>query len=615
MSIDRRSCPAPTATSLASGSDIAPVVTVERMVTDSAACSTATAPTGAGADAGAAPAQRPAPIDTHAVENQPPTLIDYDVFGADLALGAALDAFGAAHAADGLAKLGALAGSEQARRWAVNANTLLPVLRTHDFHGNRLDEVEFHPDWHELMSQAVGAGLHATPWVSSDARAHTIRAAGFITWSQAEAGHGCPISMTYAAVPALRVDPGIAAQWLPGLASTTYDFGLRPPQQKAGLIAGMAMTEKQGGSDVRTNTTVATPISGSDADSGYTLTGHKFFVSAPMGDIFLMLAQAPGGLTCFVVPRVLPDGTRNVFRIQRLKDKLGNRSNASSEVELSNTWAMRLGEEGRGVRTIVEMVSATRLDCVLGSTGLMRKALSEAIWNAQHRQAFGKSLRQQPLMKAVLADLALETEAATWLGMRLANATDRAVGAQPSEDTATEAAFRRIALPFSKYYVCKRTPYAIAEALECLGGNGYIEESGLPRLYREAPVNSVWEGSGNVNALDLLRALGRSPESLDAWLTTVGTSRGSNRAYDSAITDVLNAFGDATATSEQNARWLAERMALITQASLLLAHAPDYVADAFCTTRLDRSQAGRTFGALPTGTDVDAIIDRAFPAS
>lgn len=587
------------------------------MVTDSAVSAATTAPTGHNAGTGAAPTQRPAPIDTHLVENQPPTLIDYDTFGTDLALRAALEVFGAGHAADGLAKLGALAGSEQARRWAVNANTSLPVLRTHDFHGNRLDEVEFHPDWHELMSHAVGAGLHATPWVSADASAHTIRAAGFITWSQAEAGHGCPISMTYAAVPALRTDPAIAEQWLPGLASTTYDFGLRPPQQKAGLIAGMAMTEKQGGSDVRTNTTIATPISGGDEDCGYTLTGHKFFVSAPMGDIFLMLAQAPGGLTCFVVPRVLADGSRNVFRIQRLKDKLGNRSNASSEVELCNTWALRLGDEGRGVRTIVEMVSATRLDCVLGSTGLMRKALSEAIWNARHRQAFGKSLRDQPLMKAVLADLALETEAATWLGMRLAAATDRAVGAQSGENdnAATEAAFRRIALPFSKYYVCKRTPYAIAEALECLGGNGYIEDSGLPRLYREAPVNSVWEGSGNVNALDLLRALGKSPESLDAWLATVGATRGANGAYDQAITDVLNAFGDGTATTEQNARWLAERMALITQASLLLAHAPDFVADAFCSTRLDRSQAGRTFGALPAGIAVDSIIDRAFPTA
>jgi len=419
------------------------------------------------------------------------------------------------------------------------------------------------------------------------------------------------MSMTYAAIPALRVDPGVGEQWIPGLTSATYDFGLRNPKEKAGLIAGMSMTEKQGGSDVRSNTTSSAPIA---AEPGaYTLRGHKWFCSAPMSDLFLVLAYAEGGLTCFVVPRVLPDGSRNVFEIQRLKDKLGNRSNASSEIEFSNTWAQRLGDEGKGVRTIVEMVSATRLDCVLGSTALMRKALSEAIWHTTHRAAFGKQLIDQPLMRQVLADLAIEVEAATWLSLRLAAATDHSVGSSPTADREQEAALRRIALPMSKYFVAKRTPVMVGEAMECLGGVGYVEESGLPRLYREAPLNSIWEGSGNVNALDLLRAISRSPESLDAWLQEVGAVSGQDANYDAAVTDVLNTLAADPDTMAHRARRLAERMALLLQGSVLIRNAPTPVSDAFLATRFSAHGAGRTFGVFDADIDVDVLLERAFP--
>jgi len=396
-------------------------------------------------------------------------------------------------------------------------------------------------------------------------------------------------------------DPQQAHRWAPGLQSTTYDPGLRAPQTKLGLIAGMAMTEKQGGSDVRTNTTRAEPVSG-----GYLLTGHKWFCSAPMSDVFLVLAQAPGGLTCFVVPRVLPDGGRNVFRIQRLKDKLGNRANASAEIEFAGTWADRLGEEGRGVRTIVEMVSATRLDCVLGSSALMRAAVSEATWHAAHRTAFGSVLVDQPLMRNVLADLAIETEAAVVLGLRLAAAVD----ASESGDAA-DRLLRRIALPAAKYWVTKRAVSVTAEAMECLGGNGYAEESGLPRLYREAPVNSVWEGSGNVNALDLLRAMERETGALDALLVELGLARGGDSRYDAALTGLLQELADLHDLPAR-ARRLAERIATLLQGSLLLRFGHPAVADAFCATRFGEDH-GSTLGTLPRGLDLGPIIDRATP--
>lgn len=513
-----------------------------------------------------------------------------DVLNGDPVLLAALSAFGGDPTA--LGTLGQQAGSGQARRWAEQADTHTPTLHSHDRYGNRIDEVEFHPAWHELMTVAVSSGLHASPWVSDRAAAHVERAAGFAAWYQVEAGHGCPISMTYAAVPALRADQELTRRYLPGLASREYDFGLRPAADKAGLIAGMAMTEKQGGSDVRANTTDALPVEG-----GHLLTGHKWFCSAPMSDLFLVLAQEPAGLSCFVVPRVLPDGTRNPFRIQRLKDKLGNRANASSEIEFAGTFAERLGEPGRGVRTIVEMVSATRLDCVLGSAALMRAALTEAGWHAAHRQAFGRSLLDQPLMRTVLTDLAIEVEAAQWLGMRLAAAVDRG-----------EDAFRRIALPMSKYYVCKRAPGQVFEAMECLGGSGYVEESGLPRLYREAPVNSIWEGSGSINALDLLRALATSPDSLTAWLTEVEPVRGVDPAADRALVEVLDALAGDPVDLEPRARWLAEQMALLLQLSQLVQHAPPMVAEGFLSRRFGRTPA--TVGAtLATGDS--EILERA----
>ena len=528
---------------------------------------------------------------THEVLNQPPALSDFDALAMDAVVLDALAAFGGEP--DALGDLGDLAGSAQAWNWARQADTYVPKLQTHDRYGHRIDEVEFHPAWHELMTTAVSHGLHATPWTSDRAGAHVERAAGFMTWYQVEAGHGCPISMTYAAVPALRVDPQLAEQFVPGLASTSYDFGLRPPHEKQGLIAGMAMTEKQGGSDVRANTTTATP----DGD-GFRLVGHKWFCSAPMSDIFLVLAQdGEHGLSCFVVPRVLPDGTRNPFAIQRLKDKLGNRSNASSEIEFTGTFGYRLGEPGRGVRTIVEMVSATRLDCVLGSAALMRRALTEAGWHAAHRSAFGAPLIDQPLMRSVLTDLAVEVEAAQWLGLRLAAAVDR------GEDD-----LRRIALPMSKYYVCKRAPGQIFEAMEALGGSGYVEESGLPRLYREAPVNSIWEGSGSINALDLLRALARSPQSLEAWLSEIAPVRGQYAEADAALTGVLDALASDPVALEAQARWLAEQMATLLQLSLLVQHAPGEVADAFAARRFSRTPA--TVGATQAPAEAK-VLERA----
>src|SRR5580692_3600241 len=421
---------------------------------------------------------------THEVFNQPPVLAGYDV-AADPAMLDALRREGAGWAEDSLRELGRLAGSAQAQEWGRQANEHPPVLRTHDRFGNRIDEVEFHPAWHSLMTVAVGHGLHATPWRDSRPGAHVARAAGFYVWGTTDAGHCCPISMTYAIVPALRHSPTLAERFEPLLAAREYDFGLRPAGTKQGLLAGMSMTEKQGGSDVRANTTRAEPA----GDGSYLLTGHKWFTSAPMGDLFMVLAQAPGGLSCFLLPRVRPDGSRNAMRIQRLKDKLGNRSNASAEVEFDAALAWPVGAAGRGVPTIIEMVSATRLDCVLGSAASMRQGVVAAAYYSAHRQAFGKDLIAWPLMGSVLADLTLESEAATTLAIRLAGAADRA-----ARGDAAEAALLRAALPAAKHWVCKRAPLHAAEALECLGGNGYVEESGMPRLYREAPLNSIWEG-------------------------------------------------------------------------------------------------------------------------
>lgn len=545
------------------------------------------------------------PDDIRVVTNQAPPLVGHNVVTSDRALVEAVERHGSADVVADLVPLGAEAGTAEAREHGILANENHPQLTAYDRYGNRIDEVRFHPSWHWLMERAVGHGLAAAPWESDSPHAHVRRAAGFMAWSHTEPGHGCPISMTYAAVPALRADDALAKEWTPLLASTSYDPGVRLASTKRGALAGMGMTEKQGGSDVRANVTQARPTS---SDGEYTLHGHKWFTSAPMNDVFLVLAQAPtdsgeGGVTCFVVPRVLADGSRNRLDVVRLKDKLGNRSNASSELEFSGTVAHRLGDEGRGVRTIIEMVAATRLDCVLGSTSLMRRALNEATWHAAHRSAFGSLLADKPLMQNVLADLAVETEAATAIAMRLAAAVDGL--ADPHE-----AALRRIALPLAKFWVCKRTPFMVAEALECLGGNGYVEESVMPLLYREAPLNSVWEGSGNVNALDVLRALTREPEVLEAWITEVGLARGADPRLDRAVDDTLTLLGDA-ATLEASARRLAGRMAACLQGSLLVRFAPPEVADAFCASRLGTSYDG-TFGTLDGG-DLKAIVERATP--
>lgn len=540
---------------------------------------------------------------THTVSNQVPPLVDYDVFAADRALTEAVERHLApellAGARDELGELGRSAGSAQVQRWGAQANEYPPKLRTHDRYGHRIDEVEFHPAWHRLLGHAVTAGL-TDAWGRPGG--HVRRAAGFLVWTQPEGGHGCPLSMTHAAVPALRTDPVLAAEWEPRLTSWVYEDGLRPPAQKAGVLFGMGMTEKQGGSDVRANTTRAEPLS---ADGEYLLTGHKWFCSAPMSDGFLVLAQAPGGLTCFLLPRVLPDGTRNAFAIQRLKDKLGNRSNASSEVEFDGTWARRVGDEGRGVRTIIEMVAATRLDCVLGSAALMRQAVAQAIHHCTYRSAFGGVLIEKPLMRNVLADLALESEAATVLALRLAAAYDAG--------TETERAFLRIAVPTAKYWVTKRCTPLAGEALECLGGNGYVEESGMPRLLREAPLNSIWEGSGNVQALDVLRALQREPQALNAFLQEVGRARGADHRLDGAIKDMLTELADLNGI-EARARRLVERMALVLQGSLLVRWAPPEVADAFCASRLG-GDWGSAFGTLPHSLDLASIVERARPVA
>jgi putative acyl-CoA dehydrogenase len=540
---------------------------------------------------------------THEVQNQPPPLEGYDVFGSDRALVEAVRREGASWIEERAHALGTIAGGE-AIAWGRLANANPPILRTHDRYGHRIDEVEFHPAWHDLMRTSVENGLHALPWREPRSGAHVARAALFFVFSQAEAGHGCPISMTYSGVPALRVQPELAAEWEPRLTSTEYDPRMRPATEKRGALCGMAMTEKQGGSDVRANTTQAKPLDGRGPGKAYAVTGHKWFCSAPMCDAFLVLAQTERGLSCFLLPRWLPDGTRNRFQLQRLKDKLGNRSNASSEVEFDGAWARMVGDEGRGVPTIIEMVNHTRLDCVIGAAATMRQAVAQAAHHVAYRSAFGRRLVEQPLMQNVLADLAVESEAATMAMMRLARAYDRT---RPEDD-----AFARLATAVIKYWVCKRTPPLVAEALECLGGNGYVEESMLPRLYREAPLNSIWEGSGNVICLDVLRAMARSPESVDAFFAEVEEARGADPRLDALVNQIRQDLTDAP-TIETRARRLVERMALALQGALLLRHGDAAVAEAFAVSRL-AGEHGLAFGTLPAGVDVEHIVERASPA-
>src|SRR3954447_15356691 len=531
---------------------------------------------------------------THQVTNQTPPLVGHDPIAGDAVLSEACLRHADAAALASLAELGALAGSEQAQEWGRLANENPPRLRTHDRYGHRVDEVEFHPAWHELMGTAIGHGLAGAPWADPDPHAHVRRAVGYLGWTQVEMGHGCPVTMTYAVVPALRAAPDLAAALEPALTSREYQFGLADPQTKRGLVAGMGMTEKQGGSDVRANTTRAT----ANGDGSWSLTGHKWFASAPMSDLFLVLAQTAEGVSCFLVPRVLPGGERNPFALQRLKDKLGDRSNASSEVEFDGTTGWLVGEPGRGVPAIIEMVATTRLDCVLGSAATVRAALTQAVHHARHRRAFGALLADQPLMQNVLADLALESEAATALSVRLAAAVD-----------AGEQAFLRLAGAAAKFWVCKRAPAVVAEALEVLGGNGYVEDSGLPRLYRQAPLTSIWEGSGNVIALDVLRAMGRQSDSLAAVVAEIELARGGDARFDDAVKRLSAELGDPDQLPLR-ARRVAGLLALCLQGSLLLRFAPAEVADAFCATRLG-GDWGAVLGTLPARAASRAIVERA----
>ena len=541
-----------------------------------------------------------AAFQTHEVLNQPAPLEDYDLFGSDRALCDAVEREGAGWAAGRLGAFGRTLGSAAVIQAGFFANRNPPVLQRFDRYGRPRDEVEFHPAWHELMALAVAEGLHAGPWADPQPGAHVARAAGLYMLGQADAGVQCPMAMSYGAVPVVAREPALA-DWLPKLFSRVYDQRFAPVAGKTGALMGMGMTEKQGGSDVRANATRAEPVAGEDRV--YRLVGHKWFFSAPMCDAFLVLAQAPGGLSCFFLPRWTPDGELNALRLQRLKDKLGDRSNASSEVEFEGAWARLVGEEGRGVATILETATFTRLDCVVASAGLMRQAVAQATWHAAQRTAFERRLLEQPLMANVLADLALEQEAATALAMRLARAFDRRGDPQ-------EAALRRLLTPAAKYWVCKRLAPLAAEAIEVLGGNGYVEESVMPRLYRQAPLNSIWEGAGNLMALDALRALARAPAAREALAAELASARGGDARLDRYTAETLQAL--ETPGEEAAARRLCERVALAMQGALLVRFAPAAVAEGFCASRL-AGESGRAFGALPEGLDIQAIIDRAMP--
>ncbi|MGJ7524177.1 isovaleryl-CoA dehydrogenase [Variovorax sp. GB1P17] len=542
---------------------------------------------------------------THEVFNQPAPLVDYNLFDTNRPLRDALKFNAPALQLAQLQELGANLGSAGMQTHARLANIHTPELHTHDRFGRRIDTVEFHPSYHALMTAAVGAGLHGTPWTGTSASPHVLRAAGFMLFTELEPSILCPISMSYAVTPALRGNAAVYADWGPKLGSLWYDPALKSFKDKPGVTMGMGMTEKQGGSDVRANTTRAVR-DGSDAwGERYVITGHKWFFSAPMCDAFLVLAQAPAGLSCFFLPRVLPDGTHNAIHIQRLKDKLGNKANASSEVEFHGASAWLVGEEGRGIPQILEMGTMTRLDCALGTSGLMRQALSIALNHASQRSAFGKPLIEQPLMKNVLADLALESEAATALAIRLARAFDH-------PDDEHERLMARLLTPVAKFWICKCGSHFAQEAMECLGGNGYVEEGGegiMARIYREMPLNSIWEGAGNIMALDLLRGL-RKGDAVAGLAKELAPARGQHAALD-RLADALPARIEAMA-SEVEARRLAQDVALAVQAALLVQTAPAAVFTAFCDSRLG-GDWGQTFGTLGAGTDFDSILQRAQP--
>jgi len=542
--------------------------------------------------------------ETHEVVNVARELADTNLYLSDLALQEAVRREGAAAAHDALAAFGQMAGAAEYLELGVLANRVPPELDTHDRFGHRVDLVRFHPAYHALMATAIEHGLHSSPWTDPGRGAHVARAARCYMQSQVEAGHGCPVTMTFAAVPSLRTTPELARRWEPKITARVYDPRNVPDAQKQGLTIGMAMTEKQGGSDVRANTTRAYPIGPGGPGTPYELVGHKYFVSAPMSDAFLVLAQAPGGLSCFLLPRWRPDGSKNPLQVLRLKRKMGNVSNASSETELRGALAWMVGEEGRGVRTIIEMVAMTRFDCMVGSAAGQRAAVSQALHHASLRSAFGRRLIEQPLMMNVLADLALESEGSLAMAMRVARALD-------SRADAHEDLLVRVLTSVGKYWICKRTPQLTYEAMECIGGSGVMEDSPLPRLFRESPVNAIWEGSGNVQCLDVLRVLRKAPAAIEAYFAELALARGAHAALDRAVAALQRDFLDH-ADLEYRARGLVDRMALALQASLLLRHAPSYVADAFCASRL-AGTGQHNFGALDRGADCAAIIARAAP--
>ena len=543
---------------------------------------------------------------THEVENQPQPLENYNLYLADTALQSAVEREGASWAFSDLIAFGELAGQRESIERGFQANKYQPELRTHDRYGHRIDQVDFHPSYHQLMTTAIEHGLHASPWSDPKPGAHVARAAKYYLHTQVEAAHGCPITMTFAAIPALRHQPNLLREWAPKIMARTYDPSNRPHTEKSAVTIGMAMTEKQGGSDVRRNTTRAYPIGQTGPGEAYELVGHKWFVSAPMCDAFLVLAQTDNGLSCFLVPRWRPDGSKNPLQIQQLKQKMGNAANASSETELRGALGWMVGEEGRGVRTIIEMVATTRYDCMIGSSSGMRQAAAQAIHHASNREAFGARLSEQPLMQNLLADLALESEAAMTYTMRIARAMD-------NQDNEHEKLLSRIATPIGKYWICKRTPNHAYEAMEVIGGSGVMENHIMPRLFRESPVNAIWEGSGNVQCLDILRAIEKQPDVLDAYFMELQKAQGANRHFDTFLNDIKSEFTD-TNTLQYRGRIIADKMALGLQAALLLQHSTSDVADAFCLSRL-ASNGGSNYGTMPTGVNCAAIVERAAPTS
>uniref|UniRef100_UPI00398560EB isovaleryl-CoA dehydrogenase n=1 Tax=Pseudidiomarina salilacus TaxID=3384452 RepID=UPI00398560EB len=542
---------------------------------------------------------------THNVENQPPLLENYNLYAEDQALQAAVHREGASWAEQDIARFGAECGLPERIALGFAANANKPQLFTHDRFGHRIDQIDFHPSYHQLMDIAITEGLHASPWSDPRPGAHVARAAKYYLHTQVEAAHGCPITMTFAAVPALQHQPQLLQKLGPKIMATRYDGRNVPDSKKSGLTIGMAMTEKQGGSDVRSNTTQAYPVAQPGSGEAYELVGHKWFVSAPMCDAFLVLAQTQKGLSCFLLPRWRPDGSKNELHIQQLKNKMGNVANASSECELRGALAWMVGDEGRGVRTIIEMVAMTRYDCMIGSSSGMRQATVQALHHARHRRAFGAKLSEQPLMQNVLADLALESEAAMTLTMRMARAMDQ-------QDQEHERLLARIATPIGKYWICKRTPNHAYEAMEVIGGMGVMENTIMPRLFRESPVNAIWEGSGNVQCLDILRAVQKEPNVLEAYFAELAKGTGADRRFDSFVSDLKTHFNQTPQQEWQyQARYFADHMALALQGALLIQHAPNEIADAFCASRLT-AHTSTNYGCLPRGIDTQAIVSRAF---